>query len=440
MRQSKIQTSHFKKGALSSCFVAACILVIAGCGNGSKELQSEGQIIAVVKQEEDKRKEFNEQSVEMQQISSDQEGDLKEGINYLETYESVGTLPSLAEVYEAYFSIGVALERVDIEPLAKRKLITEQFNSITCGNEMKADFTLDRSATLLQADEEQVVLNMDRADILLKFAQENGLKMRGHTLVWHSQTPRWFFTVGYDDSENAPFVTREVMLARMENYIKDQIGYVNTHYPGVVYAWDVVNEAINPGDGHEKGIRMNNSYWYQVVGEDYIEFAFKFARQYAGSEQKLFYNDYRTYEKNKLIAIYNLAETLKENGLIDGIGMQSHIQIDYPTISDYEYALKKYGELGLEIQITELDIDAEDNSEETQSALATRYKRIMMEFKMLKEKGLANITNVTLWGLTDDRTWLNNDGVPSWPLLFDAKMNPKPAYFGMLQDDSIKLY
>lgn len=439
MSRLKTQNPLFKKEKYMMYLIIAGTLLITGCGIKTNERNSEKTTKEITKASP-VIDELEGEAKEGQQTTQLEEASTKKEKNYLESYEETGQLPSLAKVYEAYFTVGVSLERVDIESLERRKLIAEQFNSITCGNEMKADFTLDREATLLQADEQHAVLNMERADILLQFAQENNLKMRGHTLVWHSQTPRWFFTVGYDNSEEAPFVSREVMLARMENYIKDQIGYVNAHYPDVIYAWDVVNEAIEVSDGHEEGIRMNNSYWYQVLGEDYVELAFEFAHKYAAPEQKLFYNDYGTYEKNKLLAIYHLAEGLKEKGIIDGIGMQSHIQISYPTISDYEYAIKKYGELGLEIHITELDIDAEDNSEETQANLATRYKRLIMELKMLKEKGLANITNVTLWGLTDDRSWLSNDGIPSWPLLFDADMKPKLAYFGMLQDDSIKLY
>ena len=357
MSRLKTQNPLFKKEKYMMYLIIAGTLLITGCGIKTNERNSEKTTKEITKASP-VIDELEGEAKEGQQTTQLEEASTKKEKNYLESYEETGQLPSLAKVYEAYFTVGVSLERVDIESLERRKLITEQFNSITCGNEMKADFTLDREATLLQADEQHAVLNMERADILLQFAQENNLKMRGHTLVWHSQTPRWFFTVGYDNSEEAPFVSREVMLARMENYIKDQIGYVNAHYPDVIYAWDVVNEAIEVSDGHEEGIRMNNSYWYQVLGEDYVELAFEFAHKYAAPEQKLFYNDYGTYEKNKLLAIYHLAEGLKEKGIIDGIGMQSHIQISYPTISDYEYAIKKYGELGLEIHITELYIDA----------------------------------------------------------------------------------
>jgi endo-1,4-beta-xylanase len=329
---------------------------------------------------------------------------------------------------------------MDIEDAEKAQFIVNQFNSITCENEMKADFTLDRTATLAAGDEECPVVNMNNADTALAFAQKNGLQMRGHTLVWHGQTPRWLFTAGYDDDPEAPFVTREVLLKRMENYIRQELEYVNSNYPGVIYAWDVVNEAIEPGDGQEHYIRTTNNYWYDVLGEDYIEMAFTFARKYAAPDQKLFYNDYGTYEKNKLFPICDMIGKLKEKNLIDGIGMQDHIALDYPAIQDYQYAINKYAELGIEIQVTELDINNEDNSEEAQQKLASRYKLVMTILMNCIEKRNANITSVTFWGLTDDRSWLNNSESANYPLLFDKDLKPKPAFFGVLQDTSIKIY
>lgn len=366
--------------------------------------------------------------------------DTKENREYYQAYKESGELPNLSEVYIDDFKIGVALSQGDLHNESKKSLIASQFNSITCENEMKADFKLDRNATLALGDEEYPVVNMKNAETALKFAKENGIQMRGHTLVWHSQTPKWLFTTGFDDSPNAPYVTREVMLVRMENYIRQEIEYINENYPGVVYAWDVVNEAIEINDGHEKGYRTSDNLWYEVLGDDFIELAFTYARKYATPEQRLFYNDYGTYEKSKMFAIYNMAQELKEKNLIDGIGMQDHIQIDYPAILDYQYAIKKYAELDLEIQITELDIDVKDDSEEMQEKLATRYKTIMSVLQNFVTKKTAKITSITFWGLTDDRSWLNKAEEPSYPLLFNKDLEPKPAYFGVLQDKMIKSY
>lgn len=359
---------------------------------------------------------------------------------YYENYTKTGVLASIKDVYKDKFHIGVALAKHDIENKIKANFVASQFSSITCENEMKADFTLDHAATLKKGDEEFPVVNMKNAVVALNFAKENDIKMRAHTLVWHSQTPRWLFTEGFDTSEDAPFVTREVMLARMENYIKQEMEYVNTNYEGVVYTWDVVNEAIEIGDGHKDGIRIKNNYWYEIIGDDYIEQAFTFARKYADKNQKLFYNDYGTYEKSKLFAICELVNKLKEKGIIDGVGLQDHIQIDYPTTLDYQYAINKYSELGLEIQITELDIACPEDTEEAQEKLATRYRTIFSILLNCLNKGNANITSVTVWGLSDDRSWINKPDQPSYPLLFDKNLKPKRAFFGALLDPSVKKY
>ena len=365
---------------------------------------------------------------------------IEKTVDYYKQYQESGELPVLAQVLEGSFKTGVALSAEDIKNPLKAKLVASQFNSITCENEMKADFTLDWEATLKRGDEKYPIVNMKRAETALNFAKENGLTMRAHTLVWHSQTPRWLFTVGFQDSEEAPLVSREIMLARMENYIKQEMEYVNTHYPGVVYAWDVVNEAIETGDGQENGIRTKNNLWYEVLGEEYVELAFTYARKYTAEGQKLFYNDYGTYDKTKMFAIYKLLEKLKEKDLVDGIGMQDHIQLSSPTVLDYQYAVNKYAELGIELQVTELDIDMKENTEEAQEKIGTRYKNIMAVLLNSMKKGKANITSVTFWGLTDDRSWLNNADGASYPLLFDKELKPKKAYFGVLQDSSVKNY
>lgn len=361
-------------------------------------------------------------------------------VDYYKQYQDSGELPVLAQILGGSFKAGVALSAEDIKNPLKAELVATQFNSITCENEMKADFTLDREATLKRGDENYPVVNMERAETALTFAKENGLTMRAHTLVWHSQTPRWLFTVGFQDGDEAPLVSREIMLIRMENYIKQEMEYVNTNYPGVVYAWDVVNEAIETGDGQKNGIRTKDNLWYEIFGEDYVELAFTYARKYTTEGQKLFYNDYGTYDKTKMFAVYNLLEKLKEKNLVDGIGMQDHIQLSNPTVLDYQYAIQKYAELGIEIQVTELDIDMKENTEQTQEKLATRYKNILAVLLGSVKKGKADITSVTFWGLTDDRSWLNNSEGANYPLLFDKELKPKRAYFGVLQDSSVKNY
>ncbi len=264
--------------------------------------------------------------------------------------------------------------------------------------------------------------------------------MRGHTLVWHSQTPRWFFAEGYSMETTAPLVSKELMLKRMENYIKQVLEYTQTNYPGLIYAWDVVNEAVNTGDGEEGGLRSKDSLWYQVIGPEFIEKAFEYARKYADPEVKLFYNDYNTEDKGKMLAIYDLVKGLKEKGLIDGIGLQSHYTIDSPSIIDIESSIRKYAELDVELQITELDMGLEENTEEAFMHQAIRYKRLFTAFNHLDETGAANITNVTFWGLSDDISWLSKPGVPSYPLLFDKYLMQKPAFFGVILSSDVPLY
>lgn len=350
-------------------------------------------------------------------------------------------LPSLYKFYEDYFFMGVAIGANDLTEESVVQLITKQFNSITMGNEMKPDSILDYNTCSSNPElyNENPALNYERLDIGLTFAKEHGLKMRSHTLVWHSQTPRWFFAEGYSSDANAPLVSKEVMIKRMESYIKQVLEYTEENYPGVIYCWDVVNEAIQVSDGEDGGYRSSDSYWYQTIGPEFVELAFTYARAYGNPEVKLFYNDYNTYEKEKLFAIYDLALSLKEKGLIDGIGMQSHIQMEYPSIIDYEYAIKKLGELGLEIQITELDIDLEKKNDEEFLKQGKRYRRIFDLYKRCVDGKVANITSVTVWGISDDRSWLNDD-IASYPLLFDKYLLSKDAFWGVIGDPSVPLY
>lgn len=353
-------------------------------------------------------------------------------------------LPSIYKVHEDFFSVGVGVLVADLRNPDSSALINHHFNSITMGNEMKPDSLLDRAGSL--ADPEMMpVIRTAVLDECLSYARDNGLKMRGHTLVWHSQTPSWFFKEDYSQDRNAPNVSREVMLARLEHYIMTVLTYCQENYPDVIYAWDVVNEAVDPGSKDPDKIRdtYNNAPnpWYEVVGADYVEMSFYYARKYAAPEVKLFYNDYNEYEPNKMFPIINLLAGLKEKGLVDGMGMQAHIGFSNPSSIDFQSALLRYAELGIEIQITELDIDLRSNSEEDLLQLAIRYKRLMNIFRYCVESGQANITNVTLWGLSDRDSWLNDrEGGRRYPLLFDDYFYPKLAFWGFILDDSIPLF
>lgn len=347
-------------------------------------------------------------------------------------------LPSLAEYWKDYFKIGIAVGKSEVAKDITNELIISQFNSMTCGNEMKPDSLLSRQATLDNGSETCPAVDFHNCDGMLSFCQENGIAMRGHTLLWHEQTPDWFFNVGYSNATGAERVTRDVMLERMENYIRLVMEYVNTEYPGVVYAWDVVNEAIAPNEGDPDGLRKKCP-WYEVVGPDYIEKAFEYARKYADPEQKLFYNDYNTYDSTKRRAIYNLVTKIQAQGNIDGVGMQSHIGMDSPSVLEYQETIEKFCETGLEVQITELDIGLESNTEEALMKEGSRYKRLFMMFKNIMDNKRANITSITIWGLADNNSWLNKDGKTCYPLLFNRMLETKPAFWGAMLDPGVPL-
>ncbi len=340
------------------------------------------------------------------------------------------SVSGLAEFYQDLFPIGVAASASTLRASRYKDLLTSNFVQITPENETKPDAILQETASRNGLPETYTRAKVDfsRCDAAVKFCIENNMQMRLHTLVWHSQTPAWFFTEDY--TKNGKLVSREVMLQRMENYIKDVLDYFDTNYPGLIYAVDVCNEAFDSGDGDADGIRMKNNKWYDTVGPDYYYQAFVFARKYAPDYMKLFYNDYGCSGKyNRMIK--HLAKA-KEEGLIDGIGMQSHLSLSDRITTAYLLAMKAFLNEGYEVQVTELDIGMDANTESNMATQARKYKVLFSTLKELKEQG-CNISSVTLWGLTDSLSWRSG----KYPLLFDSSLNPKKAYYAALLDPSI---
>lgn len=362
-------------------------------------------------------------------------GFAEEKTNAYQRYLDMGEYPSLYERWQDDFRIGTAVSSFQLKGKFSETVI-KNFSSVTCENEMKAEAILDRKASIEAGNPNRAALHFDAADRVMTFAMENGIKVRAHNLIWHSQTPRWFFTEGYSDQSDAVLVDRKTMIARMENYIKDEMEHFNTKFPGVIYAWDVVNEAIETGNGEENSYRMN-SLWYEVIGPDYIELAFTFARKYAAPEQKLFYNDYSETDSIKKASILKLLYRLKAKGVIDGMGMQMHIGPDSPNLTDMVDAIRLYSEAGMTIHLTEMDVTSEDPTAYGQMLLAARYRSVINMCKYLKDKNGYDIESITFWGVSDASTWLTDSSRTCYPLLFDAKLNPKPAFFGALLDDSI---
>jgi endo-1,4-beta-xylanase len=332
------------------------------------------------------------------------------------TTKSRVEVPSLQKVYENYFNIGAAVNLRTIE--TQQDLLTKHFNSITAENDMKFEE--------LQPEEGQ--FTFEKADKLAAFAQENGMKMRGHTLVWHNQTPSWVFL----NSEGEK-VTRDQLLQRM----KDHIITVIQRYKGQIYCWDVVNEAVTD-EGPELYRKTN---WLEIIGEDYIEKAFEYAHE-ADPDALLFYNDYNESNPEKREKIYQLVKSLVDKGVpIHGVGLQGHWNLINPSIDEIRSAIERYASLGLKLQLTELDVSVftfEDKrtglteaTNEITELQSQRYQQFFQLFREYKEI----ITAVTFWGAADDYTWLDDfpvRGRKNWPFLFDENHQPKKAFWKVI--------
>lgn len=327
----------------------------------------------------------------------------------------------LCEHYQGMFRVGVCVNSMTLQNPDACDLVIEQYNSITCENEMKPDALLDQTASRIIG--EVVVTFPKRTLKIMDWAQENGLKMRGHVLVWHAQTPEWFFREGFQNS--GALVSADEMKLRMESYIRQVLEFCNSHYPGLIYAWDVVNEAFNDGSG-----TIRDCNWTKILGEDYIRLGFEYARKYADENTLLFYNDFNCYESSKRMGIINKVKELKELELIDGVGMQSHVKTDYPSMEAYLRTLEQFSKLGVEVQITELDVGCSAGD----AGLLTQANYYELLFKMIsayEKNGTSNLTSVTFWGVSDSMSWRSEDR----PLLFDRFLNPKDAYYRVLQEE-----
>ena len=255
-------------------------------------------------------------------------------------------------------------------------------------------------------------------------------------LIWHSQTPDWFFKENYSD--DGAWVSKETMLIRMENFIKNYFEVLTKEYPNIdFYACDVVNEAWedngSPRTAGSNYIKNGQSAWVQVFGDNsFIEPAFEYARKYAPEGCKLYYNDYNEYISGKTNAIYEMSMDIKEKGIIDGIGMQSHLDVNFPSAKQYKDSLAKFASTGLDIQITELDVTTSDISESGFEKQAQYYSDIFDAIVEYKD----NISAVILWGITDDGSWRAD----RCPLLFDAEYKAKPAYYSIIDGIEIPDY
>jgi len=340
------------------------------------------------------------------------------------------TPTGLKDHFKNYFTVGVAVSPQALKT-DEAGLIVKEFNSMTPENAMKMG--------PIHPSENQY--NWAGGDSIAAFAKRNGLKLRGHCLCWHNQTPRWLFI----DSVTGKQVTKEVLLQRL----KDHITTVVSRYKGTVYAWDVVNEAISD----KKDEYMRPSLWYQICGEEFIEKAFRWAHE-ADPNALLFYNDYNEIDLVKREKIIRMIKDLKAKGVpISGVGLQGHWAINEPSKGQLDSTLKDFSSLGLNMQITELDISVypkEHNARERQAtdvdtSFSTEkeqkqidvYKTCFELFKKYKK----NISSVTFWNISDRHSWLDNfpvRGRKDYPLLFDAQLKPKKAYWEITKSESNK--
>lgn len=328
-------------------------------------------------------------------------------------------LSPLYEAYGEYFDVGCCVNNMQMQNKKQIDFFAGHYNIFTHENELKPDSVLDVNASrkLVETEgETAVAVRFTSAKPMLDYCQQNGIKAHGHVLVWHSQTPEAFFHEGYDVEK--PYVSREVMLGRMENYIRLVLEGTEERWPGVIVSWDVVNEAVADGMA-----ALRESNWTKVVGQDFVNRAFEYARKYAREDMILCYNDYSTPYEPKLTGICNLLDSLVADGNIDAYGFQCHYSVGDPAIASVRNAMEKITAKGLKLRVSELDVGIDTDNRQSQNKQAAYFKELFQLFLEYADQMEA----VQVWGLTDDRSWRTG----KFPLLFDKDMQPKPAFFAV---------
>ncbi len=363
-------------------------------------------------------------------------------------------VPAIKDAYKDYFDyFGFAVPETQLSNDSIMKGISYQASCFTCENECKPDFIFNWAGpgtlTDFRAEDGKTyevpstLSGFTRLDKILNIAKKYGMKMRGHVLVWHNQTPTWFFRENY--SADGAFVDKAIMTARQEWYIKSVLEFVhqwekeNNDNKRIILTWDVVNEACTDGGWTDNPMRTE-SPWFKIYGDDtFIVNAFRFANRYAPADVKLAYNDYSCYAPNKTKAICRVVQNIQadRNARIDVVGMQSHVSMSYPTLADYEKAVQAFLALGVDVQVTEMEI-AFGGRLATQEDLAKLYANYFNLFlKYRKLPGQHGISGVTLWGTKDEVSWIRNNADASnkvqRPLLFEKEYECKPAFWSVLE-------
>jgi GH35 family endo-1,4-beta-xylanase len=345
------------------------------------------------------------------------------------SYHSFAQQSTLKDAFKGKFYMGTALSREQFLGFNTRakEIVKMHFNAIVAENCMKSMY--------LQPEEGKFFF--EDSDKFVEFGENNNMYITGHTLIWHSQIPRWFF-----EDESGNDVSSEILIERMKQHIHAVVG----RYKGKIKGWDVVNEAIL--DNGE----WRDSKFYQIIGKEFVNLAFQFAHE-ADPDAELYYNDYSMALEGRRNGVVKMVKSLQEQGIrIDGIGMQGHVDMDSPSIEDFEKSIIDFSNLGVKVMITELDLSALpspwSNMGANISDIAEYQEKIdsysngviprdaerkweerYLDFFRLFLKHQDKITRVTLWGISDANSWKNDfpiRGRTDYPLLFDRNYDAKP--------------
>ena len=315
----------------------------------------------------------------------------------------VPTLRSLAQAHGIYIGTTVSVEALQVEK-QYRDVMASEFNMVTPEISMKFDAT----------EPERGNYTFTKGDILVDFAKAHNMQVRGHNLVWFRALPSWLITGHF---------SRDELISILHAHILAEV----SHYRGQVNIWDVVNEAIN-NDG-----TLRDSIWSRGIGPDYLDLAFRWAHE-ANPQARLFYNDYGGEGLGqKSNAIYNLVAGMIKRGVpINGVGLEMHVSVDeYPSPQDVLANMTRLAALGLEVQITEMDVKIQDDPRPMQVKLAAEAQIYRNMLSMCLD--VKQCTAFVMWGFTDRHTWIPGaTGHADAPLIFDAAYQPKPAYFALL--------
>ena len=369
-------------------------------------------------------------------------------------YDIVNLRDEVGKIMGDDFIIGTAISYMEFADAKEMALVTKHFNGCTLGNELKPDSIIGSSSEIISYDlngEEVLFPQLSFAtpdrylDFFMDWNEEHPdkfIKMRGHVLVWHSQTPERIFHEDFDTKK--PYVTPDVMNKRLEVYIREVANHYfgeGSRYKDLFYGWDVVNEAVSDGTGTYRNASENSSWWAVYNSQEFIQNAFVYANKYYPADVALFYNDYNDTMTNKVNGICKLLEDVKATpgARIDGFGMQAHYQIanNDPSMEAFRTAAKRYAAIVDQLQVTELDFKGSKNS--TDERLAKRYKDLYDTIRRLKDEGV-NFTGMTIWGVVDKHSWLQTSNsvggsasgrVRQYPLLFDDHYKAKNAFYAL---------